>query len=80
LLRLLTVQAATRGDLRQGTEVDELSRALQRMPPRVRIPWILHRVMGETLPAVADIEGVSLATIKRRIAAAEAQIPKEAPP
>jgi RNA polymerase sigma-70 factor (ECF subfamily) len=54
--------------------VSELERALAELPPRLRIPWILHHVEGETLPSVASLEGVSLATVKRRIARAEARV------
>lgn len=39
-----------------------------------RVAWLLHHVEGETLPAVADMCRCSLATIKRRIAAAQGTI------
>lgn len=39
-----------------------------------RAAWVLHRVNGETLEAVAALCACSLATVKRRVAAAEARI------
>lgn len=53
---------------------DELARALQRLAPKFQTPWVLHHVEGETLPVVAQIEGVSLATIKRRIRRANEEL------
>lgn len=58
-------------DPRLRSELDELYDVLDRMPPRLRVPWILARVEGETLAEVARFCGVSLATVKRRVAQAE---------
>jgi RNA polymerase sigma-70 factor (ECF subfamily) len=44
---------------------------LDRLPPRDRIAWALRHLVGEPLDAVAELCGCSLATAKRRIAAAE---------
>jgi RNA polymerase sigma-70 factor (ECF subfamily) len=52
-------------------DLGELERALARLPAEQRIPWVLHRIEGETLPEVARTVGASLATVKRRIASAE---------
>lgn len=41
-----------------------------------RVPWTLHHVEGLTLPEVAEHCGVSLATVKRRIAEAGALLAK----
>ena len=41
-----------------------------------RLPWTLHVVEGMTLPEVAEHCGVSLATVKRRIAEAGALLEK----
>lgn len=54
--------------------VDALYEALDSLPPDLRIPWTLHMIEGETLPDVAAICEVSLATAKRRIADADARI------
>jgi RNA polymerase sigma-70 factor (ECF subfamily) len=51
-------------------ELAKIWSLLDSLPARQRIAWVLHRVEGETLPAVAEACGVSLATIKREIAAA----------
>jgi RNA polymerase sigma-70 factor (ECF subfamily) len=50
--------------------------ALERVPVDERIAWTLRHVQGERLDAVAQMCGVSLATAKRRIAAAHAMIEK----
>lgn len=46
-------------------------RTLDRIEPNCRIAWILRYVEGERLDDVADACGCSLATAKRRIAAAQ---------
>lgn len=50
----------------------ELATILAGVPVAERIAWMLHRVEGHTLEEVARAAGCSLATIKRRIAAAQA--------
>jgi RNA polymerase sigma-70 factor (ECF subfamily) len=74
LRRLLAAGAPAASDPADRSPADELQHALAGLAPKLRIPWILHHVEGETLPCVAEIEGVSLATVKRRIARAEARI------
>jgi RNA polymerase sigma-70 factor (ECF subfamily) len=61
-------------DPRHRQPVDELYDALARIPEDVRIPWILHRVEQLSLPETAAACEVSLATVKRRIADAEARL------
>jgi RNA polymerase sigma-70 factor (ECF subfamily) len=46
-------------------------RTLDEIDPRSRIAWILRYVEGERLEDIADACGCSLATAKRRIAAAQ---------
>lgn len=53
-------------------EAYALYEALEKLAPERRIPWTLHQVEGMTLPEVAEACGVSLATVKRRIAEAGA--------
>lgn len=60
-----------RSDPRQLAAFDELYEALGRLSPDLRVPWLLHHVEGQTLPESAEACGVSLATVKRRIARAE---------
>jgi RNA polymerase sigma-70 factor (ECF subfamily) len=55
-------------------ELERISSVLDRLPPRQRVAWVMHRVEGETLPAISELTDVSLATVKRDIAAAEAAI------
>lgn len=52
-------------------ELALVDRGLSRMPQRERTAWMLRHVEGEELADVAQILGCSLATVKRRIAAAE---------
>jgi RNA polymerase sigma-70 factor (ECF subfamily) len=52
----------------------ELEAVLQRLATAERIAWSLRAIEGLTLPEVAAACGCSLATAKRRIAAARAEI------
>ncbi|MFO0685869.1 MAG: sigma-70 family RNA polymerase sigma factor [Sandaracinus sp.] len=52
-------------------EAFALYEALSAVSPERRIPWTLHVIEGMTLPEVAAMLDVSLATVKRRIAEAE---------
>jgi RNA polymerase sigma-70 factor (ECF subfamily) len=54
--------------------VAHVYRALDRLPIRDRVAWVLRHVEGESLQQVADLCGCSLATVKRRIARAQARI------
>jgi len=45
--------------------------SLDRLPARERVPWVLRYLLGEPLDTVAELAGCSIATVKRRIAAAE---------
>jgi RNA polymerase sigma-70 factor (ECF subfamily) len=49
-------------------------RALDRVPIRDRVAWVLRHVEGEGLQQVAELCGCSLATAKRRIARAQEKI------
>jgi RNA polymerase sigma-70 factor, ECF subfamily len=59
------------GDARAREEVHSLYEALARLPAKLRLPWMLHRIEGETLPAVAEMCDCSLTSTKRYIAHAE---------
>jgi RNA polymerase sigma-70 factor (ECF subfamily) len=48
----------------------EVYRALDRLPARERVAWVLRHVEGESLDRVAVLCGCSLATAKRRISRA----------
>ncbi len=52
----------------------EVYRVLDRLPVSDRIAWTLRYVQGESLGEVAELCGCSLATAKRRIAAAQEAI------
>lgn len=70
----LTRAAPTVSDPRDRAPADELYSALDQVPDKLRVPWILHRVEGCRLEDVAVACGVSLATVKRRIADAQARL------
>jgi RNA polymerase sigma-70 factor (ECF subfamily) len=61
-----------------GPEVRVQLRALERvllgLPDEQRIPWMLRYVDGYELTEVAELANVSLATAKRKIAAAQAVV------
>lgn len=70
-IELVMPQASDPNDQRK---VDDLYEALDSISPDLRVPWVLHHVEGETLPEVAKMCDVSLATVKRRIADAESKL------
>jgi RNA polymerase sigma-70 factor (ECF subfamily) len=85
LLRLLRIDAgiddATLEALAEGTagpevcaELAALDRLLAKLPGEQRLAWMLRYVEGESLDDVARLAGCSLATAKRRIAAADARV------
>jgi RNA polymerase sigma-70 factor, ECF subfamily len=53
---------------------------LDRMPVNHRLAWTLRHVQGEELGTVAELMGCSLATVKRWIAAAHAELNAEVTP
>jgi RNA polymerase sigma-70 factor (ECF subfamily) len=58
----------------EGTLLALVYGALDRLPAEQRVAWTLRHVEGERLDQVASLCGCSLATAKRRIAAAHAAI------
>ena len=55
-------------------EIHALYRALHRLPDKLRLPWVLHHIEGETLPDVAEMCECSLTSAKRHIAAANTRL------
>ena len=62
----------TRPDL--AAELAELDRIVARLPAEQRMTWILHRVEGWSLSETAEALGVSSATVKRRLSAADSAV------
>ncbi len=60
-------------------QVDGLYEALDHLPLKLRTPWVIHMIEGETLPETAKMCDVSLATIKRRVAEAEERLKRWTP-
>ena len=55
-------------------ELALVDRMLRRVPADLRIAWMLRRVEGLPLAQVASVCACSLATAKRRVAAADAEV------
>ena len=55
-------------------EVLGLYRQLDKIPAKLRLPWMLHYIEGETLPVVADMCNSSLSSVKRHIAKANKRL------
>jgi RNA polymerase sigma-70 factor (ECF subfamily) len=70
----LTAPGATPEDAAFAAEMYE---RLDRLPVEERLAWTLRHVQGEELRTVADLLGCSLATAKRRIAAAHEKLTTE---
>lgn len=70
----LEILAASHGNAEARAELALLDAALARIPPDQRIAWMLRHVEGEELETVARLTGCSLATVKRRIARAAAEL------
>lgn len=77
LLRFFVALQPQASDPRDRAPADELGAALVRMPEDLRVPWMLHRIEGERLEDVAITCGVSLATVKRRIAECGRRLERE---
>jgi RNA polymerase sigma-70 factor (ECF subfamily) len=74
LHQALSVLGISRSDPVVRGPVDELYEVLDRVPERSRTPWLMHKVVGESLADTAAICDLSLTTAKRRIAEAEARL------
>ena len=57
-----------------AAELTKIAEVLAELAPRNRIAWMLRFVEGCALDEVAERTGVSLATVKRRIAAADQRL------
>ncbi len=58
----------------EHAEISQIARALEHVNAESRVAWMLRNVEGWELAPVAAALGISLATTKRRIAAADAVI------
>jgi RNA polymerase sigma-70 factor, ECF subfamily len=67
-------QASADASPEQRAELALIDRALARMPLKQRTPWVLRHVVGCALDDIAVACACSLATVKRRIADAEAAV------
>ncbi len=73
MLELLHLSAQDRV-VEPGGDAASLFALLDRLPSRLRTPWILARIEGEPLARVAALSECSLATAKRRIASAQEEL------
>jgi RNA polymerase sigma-70 factor (ECF subfamily) len=60
----------------QRADLGRVSAVLAELADEQRAAWVLRHVDGQTLEQTAELCGCSLATIKRRLAAADAQVRK----
>ncbi len=67
----LASEASKSATPEQRAELSLIDRALETLPLKLRGPWVLHYVVGHSLEDTATAFGCSVATAKRRIAAAE---------
>jgi len=52
----------------------DLTRAMEGIPTKLLLPWVLRRLEERSLGEIAEVCEVSLATVKRRITAAEKKL------
>jgi RNA polymerase sigma-70 factor (ECF subfamily) len=64
-------------DPRDGRRAEDLYDALDRIPTKLRVAWILARVGAMPLQEVADVCETSLATLKRRLADADLRLERK---
>jgi RNA polymerase sigma-70 factor (ECF subfamily) len=64
------VMAPRVSDPRHLDRVHSLYQSLSKLSAKLRIPWMLHHIEGYSLPVVAEVCDMSLATVKRRISEA----------
>ena len=69
-------QVSTDASPEQRAELALIDRALQQLPLKVRMSWVLRHVIGDSLDDVAVACECSLATVKRRIVVAETFVAK----
>lgn len=60
-------------------ELSEVRDRIDELHTEERVALLLHRVQGHTLPEVADQMDLSLATVKRRVASADAKLAASRP-
>lgn len=74
VVQQISLHTPRNGDPAQLGRVEELGDVLERLPKKLQMPWLLVRLRGERLEDAAVACGVSLATLKRRVAAAESSV------
>lgn len=70
----LARSAPQTSDPRSLEPADALYRALDGLPDKLRAPWSLNKIAGLDLTETAHACSVSLATVKRRISAADKRL------
>jgi RNA polymerase sigma-70 factor (ECF subfamily) len=70
----LARSAPRASDPRSLEPADALYRALDALPDKLRAPWSLNKIAGLALAETAHACSVSLATVKRRISAADKRL------
>ncbi len=70
----LEALASEDAPLEVRADLSMLGTVLSKMPPSLRLPWMLRHVEGHELTEVAALCSCSLATAKRRIVLAESRV------
>lgn len=68
----VVMSRSTPPDVRQ--ELEAIYGVLDRMRPEVRVALVLQRVEGLSVPEIAERMGLSISTVKRRLAAGEKRL------
>ena len=81
--RTHTIQKAVESDIPRKTDMqissmlEDLREVLRKIPSKLGEPWILHKLEGLTIKEVSTACGISIATVKRRIASADKKVQKK---
>jgi RNA polymerase sigma-70 factor, ECF subfamily len=69
-----TLMSTPSASIARCSPLAEVYRVLEGCPAEARVAWTLRYLEGERLEDVAALMGLSLATVKRRIAAVDAKV------
>jgi RNA polymerase sigma-70 factor (ECF subfamily) len=63
-----------------AAELSRVYASLARLPADARVALVLHRVEGMSIPEVAEQMGLSVSTVKRRLAVADRRLSRQQEP
>ena len=62
------------GQQEQAAFIGQVYRALDGVPPKARVCWVLRHIEGEKLTDIATLTNMGLSSVKRHLATATAQL------